>query len=172
VRLQEYYKFWSTVDENNYINGINEAIDLTTVVKWKGKNEWYFWVGKDYYTVNVFHKGNKVYHLSFTYNDPTGSILANITNKHTPFSVMDGVAVVMKELIETIRPKAIEYYIFAEKRKIDMFRKISKYILKKHTDVFKGYAYAERKKSLPYELPDDIDIEINGIEIRLERSKK
>jgi hypothetical protein len=167
MRLQEYYKFWSAVD-NDFESRVDEVIDMSTKVFKKSDSEWYFWVSKDLYIVRIHRKSNDVYHLSFSYNDPTGSELSSITNKHTPFNVMDGVAVVIKNVIDSLNPKIIEYHVFAEKRKIDMFKRVTKYIIDKFEN-FSKYRLSTRNIELPYELPDDVVGRLKGTEFTLTR---
>ncbi len=165
MRLQQYYEFWFMVNESTYYK-IDEVLDLDAKIKKINNREWYFWIGEDLYIVKIHQKGKGYYHLSFIYNDPNGSVIASITNKHTPFNVMNSVATVMRSFIDELQPDIIEYYVFAEKKKIDMFQRVTEYILKKHKNVFGNYRLKRSVINMPYDLPDGS--KLKGTEFRLE----
>ncbi len=169
-RLQQYYELWSNVNESKLYK-LDEVLDLNAKIKKVNNREWYFWVDNDLYIVKIYQKGKSYYHLSFIYNDPMGNSISSITDKHTPFNVMNGVATVMKSVIDDLKLKIIEYWVFAERKKIDMFLKVTKYILNKHKDVFGCYTLNYNNINMPYELPDGSD-KLKGMEIRLEEYKE
>ena len=172
MRLQQYYDYWSMVYELDVKKNINEVIDLTTKVKKISDKKWHFWVGTDSYTVKVLSVGDGNYRISFVYTDYVDNDISSITDKHTPFSVMDGVAVVMKEIIQENNPKSIEYVVVNTKKKVDMFKKVTQYILKKHSDIFGQYKLRMKTVDIRHMLPPDIPIEItklDGMEFKLEK---
>jgi len=171
MRLQQYYKMWSQLYESNIEKNIDEVLDLNTKVKRISHMEWYFWVKNDLYVVKIGKRGKSHYELSFIHKDiESKEETSNLTNKHTPFSVMDGVAVVMKELIEERRPQTIEFSVFGEDKKIKMFKKIMNLILKKYKDIFGDYKVKEGIAKLPldYGLPKEL-LQVTGIKFLMKR---
>jgi hypothetical protein len=151
MRLKEYIKYWSTIermDEDELIYQIEEVLDLKTKVKRDNSGEWYFWVDDDLYTVRVGKMAEGHYMISFVYNEPSGEV-SSITDKGTPFRVLDGVAVVIKEFIEESDPIIIEFTTYA-KKKASIFKKIIKMALKKHRNIFGSFDVTEEKVSLRY----------------------
>jgi len=176
MRLKQYYKMWSKLyewDEETIIWNIDESVNLTTKVMKKSDRKWHFWVKNDLYIVNVMEKVPSHYELSFFHKDVYGNEISSITNKNTPFSVMDGVAVAMKNLIEIKNPKIIEFNVFGEDKKVRMFRKIMDMVIKKHSDIFGNYKISskETKIVLPYnDTPEELLKNLKGTKFIMERN--
>ena len=161
MRLQQYYKMWSTLYESKDIeHNLDEFIDLKTKIYSKSINKWSFWVDKDQYIVSAIEKPGKNFHVSFTYHDYfDDNETSTITDKQTPLRVLDGVAVAIKELIEDENPNIIEFAVYNIEKKIKVFRRVIKYALKKHSSIFGDYKLKERKVYLK-----DVPVEIGKIE--------
>lgn len=172
MRLKQWYQYWSTLYVSNIEKGVNGVVDLTTKVKRIGKNEWRFWIEQDAYKVKTTLVGNNSYHLSFAYVDYFDNEISSITDKHTPFSVMDGVAVVMKRLIEVEKPNRIEYVVINSKKKVDVFKRVSRYIMTKHKDIFGSYEVKTEKVNMRREMPDMPEEMGDVIGIRVLLSRK
>jgi len=171
MRLKLYYQFWSSLYESNVEKRIDEIIDLTTTVKKRSNKEWYFWVGTDLYVVRIGKRGKSHYELSFVHKDiESKEETSNLTDKHTPFSVMDGIILVTKEFIENKDPHIMEFNVFGDSKKLNMFKRVMHLVRKKFPDTFGGYNIRERtaKLSIPYDIPDELK-NMNGIKITMEK---
>lgn len=157
---------------SNVEKSINEVINLTTKVKRKSDSEWYFWVDIDLYVVKIGKRDSNHYELSFIHKDiETKEETSNLTHKHTPFHVIDGIIVVMKEFIEENKPKSIEFSIYGDKKKAVMFKSIMEYVSKKHKDIFGAYKVKESETSLPmeYDFPEKLRNTLKGVKFTMEK---
>jgi hypothetical protein len=171
MRLNQYYKWWNTIYESNVEDRIDEVIDLSTKVDRISDNEWCFWIGTDLYIVRIGKRGKDHYELSFVHKDiESKEETSNVVDKLTPFSVMDGVVVVMKKVIEEKQPRIIEFSVFGDKKKYDMFKKIMSHIMKKFKDIFGIYKVKESTANFPVygTLPDELK-NLKGIKFELTR---
>jgi hypothetical protein len=171
MRLNQYYKWWNTIYEYDVEDRIDEVVDLSTKVE-RIYDEWYFWVGIDLYVVRIDNKGKDHYELSFIHKDiETKYETSNLTNKHTPFSVMDGIAVCLVNLIKEKQPRTIEFSVFGDNKKLNMFKRIMNLVMRKFNDIFGSYKVKESSTSLSdglYELPDELK-NLKGTKFELTR---
>jgi hypothetical protein len=167
MRLQQYYKYWSRLYDCDVNECVNETINLSTEVKKKADGLWEFWIHKDLYVVKALQYKQNCYTVSFSYKDYFDDDVSSITNKLTPFSVLDGVAVVIKNLIEEKNPKIIRFTVYNIQKKVDVFRRVTKSIINKHSNIFGSYKLTERVVELD-DVPADIG-RIEDIEFTLKR---
>lgn len=82
---------------------------------------------------------------------------------------MDGIAVILKKLIEGENPLEIEFSVYNNIKKANMFKKILTNVIKKH-NIFSNYKLIIGKAdNLLYKLPDGMNID--GIKFTLKRIK-
>ena len=171
MRLKKWYKIWSNIykiNETELIYKIDEIISLNTKVFKKSYNEWYFFVNKELYEVRL-QKNNNKYIVTFVQTEISGEETSDITDKNVPFKVMDGIAVILKKLIEEENPLEIKFSVYNNIKKANMFKKIVINVIKKH-NIFSNYKLITGKAdNLLYKLPNDMNIE--GIKFTLKRSK-
>lgn len=159
MRLQKYVEYWQQIYSMNIEESVNEVIDRTTKVDRVSYNKWSFWVGTDLYVVKVIKKGGSHYEVSFVHKDiETKEETSNIVSKRTPFKVMDGVVVVMVEVVEERNPDIIECNVYGDAKKANMFKRIMKLVIKKYPDIFGTYKIKEGPADLPSygSMPDEL----------------
>lgn len=170
MRLQQYFKMWNSINEDESDNDINEFVDLNTKLKVNSEYEQYFWVQQDLYLIRILKKSNSHYELSLIHKDIEGIETSNLTNKNKPYKVTDGVMVAIKELIETKNPDIIEFNMFGETKKLKAFSKVMNYVLKKYPNTFGKYKFEEKetKLNMPYDLPDGVE-EVLGMKYLMKK---
>ena len=169
MKLKKWYKLWSNLYEieNELLFKIDEIINLNTKVFKKSYNEWYFFVNKEIYEVKL-QKSNNKYGITFVQTGISGEQTSDITDKNVPFKVMDGIAVILKKVIEEENPLEIEFSVYNNIKKANIFKKVIKNIIKKH-NIFSNYKLIINKaNNLPYELPDDMIVK--GVKFNLRRN--